>query len=68
MPQEICLKLSQKLKEHATEATDQIELRGSEDLRWPIDRRWTDAEVTSLREWCEAVANAIQEYGLKEKE
>ncbi len=36
------------------------------DLKCQITRRFTDAEVESLVAWCESVAKAVREYGLKE--
>ena len=35
------------------------------DLKCPIRQRLTDTEVDALLAWCEAVADAIREYGLR---
>lgn len=36
------------------------------DLKCNVTRKLTDTEVDSLVSWCESVAKAIREYGLKE--
>ncbi len=36
-----------------------------QSLKCPIERRLTDTEVGSLLDWCEAVADAIREHGLR---
>ena len=37
-----------------------------QELRCPIDRAFTDAEIDKILAWCEEVAAAMQEHGLKE--
>jgi hypothetical protein len=36
------------------------------ELKCPINRKFSDDEIAFLKDWCEDVANAIKEHGLKE--
>ena len=49
---------------NAAEAT-RLFVPAGRELKCPIDRAFTDDEVDSLVRWCESVAQAIVEHGLK---
>lgn len=36
------------------------------ELKCPINRSFSEAEISGLLSWIEAVAEAVREYGLKE--